>query len=185
MEYFCKNMHIFVPLLNKYTHNILAMTEKVIRQRKVREIVEKEKVSSQEEILDYLLQAGIATTQATLSRDIRELRIVKVHDGEEYSYSLPHPSPQAAVTASNRGINMGSVSIDSVEFCGQLMVLRTRPGHAGMVALLLDNAKLKEVAGTVAGEDSVFAAIRDDYSPDDVIESLEKVFKGVRKKRVN
>ena len=80
---------------------------------------------------------------------------------------------------------MSSDSIDSLEFSGSMAVIKTRPGHAGMIASIIDEGHLSEVMGTLAGDDTILLVLREGFSHDDVAESLGGMFKGIDNKRVN
>ncbi|MBO5634592.1 MAG: ArgR family transcriptional regulator [Bacteroidales bacterium] len=158
------------------------MKGKLERHRIIKEVVGNGKVASQEELAEILENKGIVVAQATLSRDIRDLGITKLHDGEGYYYSLPggySPRLVSIETVSS------SSSIKSVEFTGHLAVLKTMPGHANMVASIIDAASLSEVAGTIAGDDTIFLAIREDASRDSLAGALGALFRGLEHKRVN
>lgn len=158
------------------------MKSKLERQRVIREIIKDNKVSNQEELSARLEQRGLSVAQATLSRDIRELRITKIHDGNSYSYSLPQPG---VLRSSLRDSSMSSDSIDSLEFSGSMAVIKTRPGHAGMIASIIDEGHLPEIMGTLAGDDTILLVIREGFSHDNVAGSLSGIFKGIDGKRVN
>ena len=144
----------------------------------VREIILDHKVSSQEELASLLEERGIIVAQATLSRDIREMNILKQHDGENYYYSLtPREVPRAS--------GSGSDSIVSIEFSGSVAVLKTRPGHANMVASIIDASHVKESAGTIAGDDTIILIIREGASHDALVTSLGSLFKGLGQKILN
>ena len=158
------------------------MKGKLERQRVIREIIKDTNVSNQEELSALLDERGLCVAQATLSRDIRELRITKIHDGNGYRYSLPQPGMLRAVFNEP---SMSSDSIDSLEFSGSMAVIKTRPGHAGMIASIIDEGHLPEVMGTLAGDDTILLVLREGFSHDDVAGSLGRLFKGVDGKRVN
>lgn len=158
------------------------MRGKLERQRIIREVIKDKRVSNQEELSDLLAQRGLCVAQATLSRDIRELRITKIHDGDGYFYSLPQPG---MLRSSLRDSSMSSDSIDSLEFSGSMAVMKTRPGHAGMIASIIDEGHLSEVMGTLAGDDTVLLVLREGVSRDGVARSLADIFKSIERKRVN
>ena len=137
------------------------MKSKLERQRIIREVIKDNRVSNQEELSGLLEEKGLSVAQATLSRDIRELSITKIHDGTSYRYSLPQPG---MLRSSLRDSSMTSDSIDSLEFSGSLAVLKTRPGHSGMIASIIDEGHLPEVLGTLAGDDTIFLLCKDDKS---------------------
>ena len=165
--------------LNKYAFK---MKGKLERQRVIREVIKDNRVANQEELSVLLAQRGLSVAQATLSRDIRELKITKLHDGDGYSYSLPQPG---MLRGSLRDSSMSSDSIDSLEFSGSMAVMKTRPGHAGMIASIIDEGHLSEVMGTLAGDDTVLLVLREGISRDDVTRSLADIFKSIESKRVN
>ena len=158
------------------------MKEKLERQRILKEVIRISKVANQEELSLLLEQRGLNVAQATLSRDIRELRISKVHDESGYFYHLPLPGSSSGVLADGSII---SDSIESVEFSGSMAVLKTRPGHANMIASIIDGSGMKEVMGTLAGDDTILLIVREGFSHDDVSGSLSRLFKGVENKRLN
>ena len=158
------------------------MKGKLERQRIIREVIKDNRVSNQEELSTLLEQRGLCVAQATLSRDIRELRITKIHDDNGYSYSLPQPGMLRSVLHES---SMTSDSIDSLEFSGSMAVIKTRPGHAGMIASIIDEGHLPEVMGTLAGDDTILLVLREGFAHDDVAGSLANIFKGVGGKRVN
>ena len=165
--------------MNKYAFE---MKGKLERQRIIREVIKDNRVSNQEELSALLERRGLSVAQATLSRDIRELKITKIHDGVGYSYSLPQPGMLRSVL---REASMSSDSIDSLEFSGSMAVIKTRPGHAGMIASVIDEGHLPEVMGTLAGDDTILLVLREGSSHDDVAGSLAGMFKGIDGKRVD
>ena len=156
------------------------MKSKLERHRIIKEVVGNGRVSSQEELASILEKEGLQVAQATLSRDIRELGITKMHDGDSYYYCLPGTSRFSP----RRGPDT-SYSIISIEFSGQLAVIKTQPGHANMVASLIDMGGLDEIAGTIAGDDTILLAIREGKSRDALSRSLEALFNGIGRKRLN
>ena len=120
---------------------------KEIRQRTIRKILGRTQVQNQDELLNLLAAEGIQITQATLSRDLKEMRVVKLHkpDGG-YFFSIPaesmHVVPDAAHSTSG---------IVSLEISGQLAVIRTRPGYANMLGAVVDASVGSAIMGTIAG----------------------------------
>jgi len=157
------------------------MREKQERQRIIREVIEGNRVANQEELSVLLEKRGLTVAQATLSRDIRDLRISKIHDESGYFYRLPSDAVKAVHDAGGIVTN----GIESLEFSGSMAVIKTRPGYANMIGALIDGNHLKEIIGTVAGDDTVLVITREGYSHDEVAASLGKIFKGIEKKRAN
>ncbi len=158
------------------------MKSKQERQRIIREVIKGNRVSNQEELSVLLNERGLSVAQATLSRDIRELKITKIHDEGGYSYSLPQPGMLRGFL---RDSAMSSDSIDSIELSGSTAVVKTRPGHAGMIASVIDESHLPEIMGTLAGDDTILLVIRERFTHDDVVRSLAGIFKGIESKRID
>lgn len=141
------------------------------RQDIIKNIINQSIINSQELLLQMLLQKGIDVTQATLSRDIKELKIAKVPlaDGK-YAYQLP----ETAVTGRQ---NTHPVSVEGrgIEFSGNLAVLKTRPGYAMAIAGEIDQMNPKEILGTVAGDDTILLVIRENISRKDVLKALSNI----------
>lgn len=130
---------------------------KSYRQGMILELVDRERVTSQEGLRARLLERGIATTQATLSRDIRELRLVKhVPDG---AYRRPEVAAQGsqAETAVAQAV---AEYLRRHEVVAQMLVLRTDAGQAQPLAVALDRGRLTEVVGTIAGDDTILVICR-------------------------
>lgn len=126
---------------------------KAQRHLKIREIISQYDIETQDELVDKLREAGFHVTQATVSRDIKELHLVKVPtpDGR-YKYSLPvdlRTNPQQKL---KRMLVDSFVSIDHAE---NLIVLKTLPGNAQAVAALIDSLDWPEIMGTIAGDDTI------------------------------
>lgn len=157
------------------------MKDKVDRQKMIREVVRDNHVSNQEELAAILEEKGLVVAQATLSRDIRELKISKLHDETGYYYSLSHSGASRA--ADSVGM-MTSDSIVSLEFSGQMAVIKTMPGHANMIASIVDGNQVGEVIGTLAGDDTILLVIREGFEREAVLLSLGKLFKGIETKLI-
>lgn len=153
------------------------MYDKNSRQNTIKELVKAGMVHSQEELQELLNERGFAATQATLSRDMKALGIVKMHDPEfGYSYRIPYG------TASGSASAPGSISAEgvlSIEFSGQLAVIKTRPGFANVVGAILDASHAAAIMGTIAGDDTVLLVLRDSFTRSDVMDSLSAVLPGI------
>ena len=131
---------------------------KEIRQEKIREIVETAKIETQEELACALKEAGIEVTQATVSRDIKELMLIKFPDASGiYYYSFP--KEQGTRLTSKRLEYTFQHSIVNLKAAANLVVIHSLPGAAQAVAYAVDYMKWPEVLGTVAGDDTIFVAI--------------------------
>jgi transcriptional regulator of arginine metabolism len=130
------------------------------RQRALADMVRSEPLASQEEVTARLAERGFEVNQATVSRDLDQLGAVKVKRGGVLSYALPDQLADSDWAAS-RLQRIVAEWVRSIEPAGNLVVLRTPPGSAHLVALAIDQARLPEVAGTIAGDDTLFLALRD------------------------
>ena len=158
------------------------MKGKLERHRIIREVLMAGRIASQEELSSVLAERGVDVAQATLSRAIKELRMPKLHDENGYYYSLPRQdvSPEASVASVD-----APDSILSIEFSGPITVIKTRPGHANMVASVIDSNHLAAAAGTIAGDDTIFIIVREGFDKEDLLHSLGKLFKRLDSKRLN
>jgi transcriptional regulator of arginine metabolism len=131
-----------------------AVSIKTRRQSRLRVILEERHPRSQEELAAMLRREGIEATQATLSRDLRELGVVKGPEG----YAFPQ---LGMVHDAGRELSEAAAAyLRSAAAAGNLVVLRTGPGQASALALELDRAKLDGAVGTVAGDDTIFVAAK-------------------------
>lgn len=147
------------------------MQKNQARQQALLEVIGSRKIFSQEELIEALAQRGIKTTQATLSRDLKFLNIVKVQR-EGYK----HPEATRPATS---GLVMGIVGI---EINGPICVIHTQVGYAPAVATYLDRHPSAPVMGTVAGDDTVILAIRRGFSDDQILQALSKIFPDIRER---
>lgn len=152
------------------------------RLEATRRVIEENQVGNQEEVLDLLKKAGFNVTQATLSRDFKELGVVKAHDASRgYVYKLSSPTPKfIAPNASH----ITSDGIKSIEFSGSFAVVKTHPGFASAVAYIIDNNVIKEIAGTLAGDDTVLLIIREGYSRQQVLDAVSRFISGIQTKSI-
>ena len=153
------------------------MYDKTSRQNTIKELVKAGMVHSQEELQELLNERGFAATQATLSRDMKALGIVKMHDPEfGYSYRMPYGSGNGAPGIPN---SISSDGVLSIEFSGSLAVIKTRPGFANVVGAILDASHVAALMGTIAGDDTVLLVLRDAYTRAEVLDSLAQVLPGI------
>jgi transcriptional regulator of arginine metabolism len=132
---------------------------KVERQRAILELVRTRVIRTQEELVDALHRKRLDVTQATVSRDMREMGLVRVHDGEGHRYMVPVAEIDAETTE-ERLRNALREHVRTIEFIDLLGVMHTMPGCAQLVAAALDGARFEEIAGTVAGDDTLLVITR-------------------------
>lgn len=144
---------------------------KRLRQTVLLDIIGREAISSQEDLRRRLRLRGFGTTQATISRDIKELGLVKrAADGAYQRPGLDAPSPVTGDVALRRAVVEFLRQIERVE---QLVVVKTDPGQAAILALAIDRAVLPEVAGTIAGDDTILAICRTATAAKALVRRLE------------
>ncbi|MDR1336611.1 MAG: ArgR family transcriptional regulator [Tannerella sp.] len=142
------------------------MNTKEQRLQAICDITGAETIRSQDDLLRSLAGKGFEVTQATLSRDIKQLKIIREYDANnQYVYALPAPAPDAADTSA------GAASL-KVEFSGSLAVIKTRPGYAMGIASDIDRSASREIVGTIAGDDTILVIPREGYSREQVAAAL-------------
>jgi len=137
----------------------------------IRKIIESERITSQEVLLEKLADNGHIVTQATLSRDLKFLRVGRIPDDRKgYVYRLSEGETQQG-----NGNNEPAYSTNgfiSIEFAHHLGVIRTMPGSANSIAYQIDHMEPFEILGTVAGDDTILIIPREDVTKEDVINVL-------------
>ena len=130
------------------------------RQAKIMEIISTTNVETQEQLLQELQQAGFTSTQATISRDIKELRIIKeLTSFGTYRYSTS--TKEVTGTFSSRLNTIFRECVTGFDYAQNLMVIKTLPGLAGAAASAIDSMNMSVVIGTLAGDDTVLVVMRD------------------------
>lgn len=142
------------------------------RMLKIREIISRRDVETQEELAEALREAGFAVTQATISRDIKEMHLIKTPTSRgTYKYALPTvPSSHNPDVKLHRLLNDVFVAID---FAENLVVMRTLPGNAHAVAVLFDSLDWPEVMGTVAGDDTILLITRSKDGAESLVDRVK------------
>jgi transcriptional regulator of arginine metabolism len=141
------------------------------RQSAILEVVEHGAVRSQEQLRQQLASRGFEVTQATLSRDIKELGLLKrSSDGAYQPADAATSSPASALESLGRALAEYLVNVEAVQ---QLIVLKTGPGQAQLLALAIDRSRLPEVAGTLAGDDTILIIARDAKAALTVVKQLK------------
>ena len=143
------------------------------RQQKILEIIEKYDISTQEELIAKLEESGICATQTTISRDIRQLNLIKgVSQDGNYKYI----APKARKSESGVLKNAISDSVISVESAQNLVVVKTTPGMANAVAVGIDSLDHPHIVGSVAGDDTLLLVMKDNEASQIVENILRKAF---------
>ncbi len=135
------------------------MPNKELRHKKIQEIVSREEISTQAELVERLRQEGFNVTQATVSRDISELRLVRVPLGRgKHKYALAPIELEEDVEAELK--RQFKDFVQDIDRGGNIIVLRTALGHAAGIALLIDKLKNDDLVGTLAGDDTILVVAR-------------------------
>lgn len=143
------------------------------RHQKIKELVEQYEIETQEELADKLRDAGYAVTQATVSRDIRELKLSKIPMGDgRQKYTVLIHSDHYLSDKYIRVLKDGFVSMDMAQ---NILVIKTVSGMAMAVAAAVDAMKLKEIVGSIAGDDTIMMAVRTVEDTQIVMEKIRSV----------
>lgn len=131
---------------------------KITRHAKIREIIDTHKIETQEELATALRNEGIDVTQATVSRDIKELMLVKVPDAKGH-YHYAYPKERNSIMTTDRLERIFHEYIVNLRNSDNMVIIHTMPGTASSVAFAVDHMKWPEVLGSIAGDDTVFLAL--------------------------
>ena len=147
------------------------------RLEALRLIISSQQLGSQDELLNALQKEGFKLTQATLSRDLKQLKVAKAASmSGNYVYVLPNETMYKRVSTPNSIREMMKVpGFVSINFSGNLGIIKTRPGYASSIAWNIDNSDIPDILGTIAGDDTIFIVIKEGVRHHEVIESLSNV----------
>ncbi len=152
------------------------------RLEALRMIISSHELGSQEELLQALKNEGFSLTQATLSRDLKQLKVAKAASMRgNYVYVLPNDTMYKRVSTPHRVKEMMQVpGFLSINFSGNMGVIKTRPGYASSIAYNIDNNHIEEIIGTIAGDDTIFIVIKQGVTKEEVISALSEVVPNLR-----
>ena len=147
------------------------------RLEALRMIISSQQLGSQEELLNALQQEGYKLTQATLSRDLKQLKVAKAASmSGNYVYVLPNETMYKRVSTPQQVREMMQVpGFVSINFSSNMGVIKTRPGYASSIAWNIDNSDIPQILGTIAGDDTIFIVIKQGYSEKEDIDALSEV----------
>ncbi|AAO36119.1 arginine repressor [Clostridium tetani] len=148
---------------------------KVTRHEKILELIERKDIETQEELAEELRKSGIEITQATVSRDIKELKLIKVL-GEQGKYKY------AAIVKNENDLsdklaNIFSHSVVSVENINNFVVVKTLSGSGNAAAEAIDSLNFKEIAGTIAGDNTIFIMARTSEQAFEIVKKMKRVIR--------
>lgn len=164
MYIFAQTLYIYTDMTKKYRHKI------------IKDILRTNEINSQEMLLNLLTEKGFELTQATLSRDIKELKIIKVPTSKgSYVYQFS----DVISGKQEDSPPLASFGYISLEFSGQLAVMKTRPGYAMAIAGEIDYKASQYILGTVAGDDTILLIPRENYTREEIINSLSELIPNI------
>lgn len=152
------------------------------RLETLRMIISSQEMGSQDELLEALQKEGFKLTQATLSRDLKQLKVAKAATmNGNYVYVLPNVTMYKRVSTPQQIREMRQVpGFVSINFSGNMGVIKTRPGYASSIAYNIDNSDIPQIIGTIAGDDTIFIVIRQGVTGDEVINALNDVVPNIK-----
>lgn len=153
------------------------MLSKEQRQKRIQEIISRENISTQSELVDRLRSEGIRVTQATVSRDINELRLVRLPIGKsKHRYSLA--SVQTEMDVMDELGRLFRTFVTDVDRGENLLIVKTAEGHANGVAYVLDKLRRDDIVGTLAGQDTILLVARTTAEGEALLEELHGLMLG-------
>ena len=160
--------------MQRYLNNFAKVKIKKNRLEVLRLIISSQQLGSQDEVLAALQKEGFKLTQATLSRDLKQLKVAKAATmGGNYVYVLPNDTMYKRIsTPGTVREMMQDPGVVSINFSGNMGVIKTRPGYASAIAWNIDKADLPQIIGTIAGDDTIFIVIKEGCSQQSVVEAL-------------
>lgn len=149
---------------------------KALRQAKIIEIIENYDIETQDELLEKLRIAGFSSTQATISRDIREMKLTKLaFPGGKQKYVVLQNTDHSNGVRYRRVLKDGILTMESAQ---NILVIKTVPGLAMAVAAALDNLEIYGVVGSIAGDDTIMCVVRNEDCVNEVIDSIGRFTQG-------
>ena len=146
---------------------------KIRRKFAIIDIISNQRISTQEELCEILKNCGYDVTQATVSRDVKELQLIKVPDNQGYYYALPDNSP--ILNSHERMRRLFKDSVISIDYSENIVVIKTLPGAAQSIASLIDTAELENILGTVAGDDTIFIVVKPLNAVKGIVKDFEEL----------
>lgn len=146
--------------------------KKIERRKKILQILKTNRIDTQEELVEILKQEGYNVTQATISRDIREMNLTKVSDKHNKTYYSP--KIVVAKELDKKFVMIFKNGIVDIKQAQNIVVLKTISGAAMAVASAVDAFKLDGIVGCIAGDDTIFLAAKDNYNANEIINKLDE-----------
>ena len=157
------------------------MKIKTSRIEALKMLISSKELTCQEDVLKALQKEGFKLTQATLSRDMKQLKIAKAASmNGKYVYVLPNetmyrriPNPPSAPEM------LKTPGFLSINFSGNMIVIKTRPGYASSIAYNIDNSNIDEILGTIAGDDTIFIVAKEGTSRESIVETINRIVNNI------
>lgn len=150
------------------------MSNKKYRFQIIKDLITDQEISNQDELLKKLIDLDISVTQATLSRDLRELKVSKVPNSSgQYIYRLTESAVPTTTVTHNENA--------SLIFSNNLGVIKTKPGYANRIAFEIDNTHFNTIIGTIAGDDTVLIVMKEESSREEVTNELRRIIPNINK----
>lgn len=139
-------------------------------------------LGSQDEVLKALEKEGFKLTQATLSRDLKQLKVAKAASmNGKYVYVLPNDTMYKRIATPKAAMEMLQTSgFLSINFSGNIGVIKTRPGYASSIAYNIDNAAITDILGTIAGDDTILIVIKQGVEEETIIDELSTIIPNIK-----
>ena len=172
---------VYIAYVCVYKHNYSHMKTKNTRLDAIKMIISSREIGSQEELLQALAQEGFQLTQATLSRDLKQLKVAKAASmNGNYVYVLPNNTMYKRMagpqSAAEMMVNNG---FKSLELSGNIAVIKTRPGYASSLAYDIDMHDLPEILGTIAGDDTIILVLREEVGREELKYVLSEIIPNI------
>lgn len=136
------------------------------RQAKILDLIEQTEIETQEELSEHLRRLGYSTTQATVSRDIKDLRLIKILSATSGKYKYAAATSEVENSFTTRLRNIFKECVTEISYAQNMVVIKTLPGLGQAAAMAIDAMRVREVVGTLGGDDTVFVVMRDTESAD-------------------
>lgn len=150
------------------------MSNKKYRFQIIKDLITDQEISNQDELLKKLIDLEIIVTQATLSRDLRELKVSKVPNSSgQYIYRLTENALPTATVTHNENM--------SLVFSNNIGVIKTKPGYANRIAFEIDNTYFNSILGTIAGDDTLLIIMKEESSREEVTNELRRIIPNINK----
>ncbi|MBO8159185.1 arginine repressor [Thermosyntropha sp.] len=135
------------------------------------DIISNQRIATQEELCEALKRNGFDVTQATVSRDIKELQLIKIPDEHGYRYAMPASTPVRS--SQERMKRAFADSVIAIDYSGNIVVIKTLPGAAQSIASLIDTYDNPLILGTVGGDDTIFVAVKPEKAAAKIAEEFK------------